>query len=106
MRGEERGGGRKTDKRKKFVVIPVSDLSRLVSANPNMHEISGARRDRKTLTHFHPIDPLSGRARARHGEREREEERERERERERIGGRERGKERKGQWGNNVRLVVK
>lgn len=38
-----------------------SRISRLVSTNPNMHEISGARRDRKTLTHFHSIDPLSGR---------------------------------------------
>lgn len=36
-------------------------ISSLVSANPNMHKISGAQRDRKTLTHFHPIDPLSGR---------------------------------------------
>jgi len=25
-----------------------------------MHEISGARRDRKTLTHFHSIDPPFG----------------------------------------------
>lgn len=64
--GERNGKGR--DMRKKWggtkgrnPQLFRSRISRLVSANPNMHEISGARRNRKTLTHFHPIDPLSGR---------------------------------------------
>lgn len=44
-----------------------------------MHEISGVRWDRKALTHFHSIDPLSGRigsSASREKERERKEEKE------------------------------
>lgn len=42
--GNKKGEKREKNKTKKSAVIPILDISPRISANPNMHEISGAKR--------------------------------------------------------------